>query len=61
MEDPIIADDTAMTKAERRPSTQKYCVLALTCRGKATAGGPTRFRVRGMEAAVQRIRATSPS
>ena len=35
VEDPIIADDTAMTKAERRPSTQKYCVLALTCRGKA--------------------------
>ena len=35
VEDPIIVDDTAMTKAERRPSAQAYRVLALTCREKA--------------------------
>ena len=33
VEDPIIADDTAVTRPERQLST--YCVLALPCRGKA--------------------------
>ena len=62
VEDPIIADNTAMTRAERRLSGQTYCVLALTCREKALQVGPTssqRFRVRGMKTAVHRIRATS--
>ena len=35
MEDPIIADNTTMTGAERRLSIQLYCVLALTCRKRA--------------------------
>ena len=35
MEDPIIADNTTMTGAERRLSEQLYCVLALTCRKRA--------------------------
>ena len=35
LEDPIITDSTAMTRAEKRFSAQAYCVLVLTCRGKA--------------------------
>ena len=35
VEDPIIADNTTMTGAERRLSEQLYCVLALTCRKRA--------------------------
>ena len=35
VEDPIVTDSTAMTKAEKRFSAQAYCVLVLTCRGKA--------------------------
>ena len=35
LEDPIIADNTKMTGAERRLSEQLYCVLALTCRKRA--------------------------
>ena len=35
VEDPIIADNTTMTGAERRLSGQLYCVLALTCRKRA--------------------------
>ena len=35
VEDPIITDSTAMTRAEKRFSAQAHCVLAVTCRGKA--------------------------
>ena len=35
VEDPIITDSTAMTRAEKRFSAQAYCVLVLTCRGVA--------------------------
>ena len=35
VEDPIITDSTAMTRAEKRFSAQAYCVHVLTCRGKA--------------------------
>ena len=35
VEDPIIADNTTMTGAERRVSIQLYCVLELTCRKRA--------------------------
>ena len=35
VEDPIITDNTVMTRAEKRFSTQVYCVLVLTCSGKA--------------------------
>ena len=35
MEDPIITDCTAMTRAETRFSAQAYGVLVLTCRRKA--------------------------
>ena len=35
VDDPIITDNTVMTSAEKRFSAQAYCVLALTCRGKA--------------------------
>ena len=34
LEDPIITDSTAMTRAEKRFSAQAYCVLVLTCRGR---------------------------
>ena len=33
VDDPIITDNTVMTRAEN--SAQAYCVLILTCRGKA--------------------------
>ena len=35
VEDPIIADNTTLTGAERRLSIQLYCVLVLTCRKRA--------------------------
>ena len=35
VDDPIITDNTVMTRAEKRRSAQAYCVLVLTCRGKA--------------------------
>ena len=35
VEDPIITDSTAMTRAKKRFSAQAYCVLALTCRSQA--------------------------
>ena len=35
VEDPIITDSTAMTRVVKRFSAQAYCVLVLTCRGKA--------------------------
>ena len=35
VDDPIITDNTVMTKAEKRFSAQAYCVLVLTCRGTA--------------------------
>ena len=35
MNDPIITDNTVMTRAEKRFSAQAYCVLVLTCKGKA--------------------------
>ena len=41
VDDPIITDNTVMTRAEKRFSAQAYCVLVLTCRGKGAAGGPT--------------------
>ena len=33
--DPIITDNTVMTRADKRFSAQAHCVLVLTCRGKA--------------------------
>ena len=33
--DPVVVDNTSMTEGERRLSIQLFCVLALTCRGKA--------------------------
>ena len=35
VDDPIITDNTVMTRAEKRFSAQAYCVLVLTCRSKA--------------------------
>ena len=35
VDDPIITDNTVMTRAEKRFSAQAYSVLVLTCRGKA--------------------------
>ena len=35
MDDPIITDNTVMTRAEKRFSAQAYSVLVLTCGGKA--------------------------
>ena len=35
VDDPIITDYTVMTRGEKRFSAQAYCVLVLTCRGKA--------------------------
>ena len=35
VDDPIITDNTVMTRAEKRFSAQAYCVLVLRCRGKA--------------------------
>ena len=35
VDDPIITDNTVMKRAEKRFSAQAYCVLVLTCRGKA--------------------------
>ena len=35
VDDPIITDNTVMTRVEKRFSAQAYCVLVLTCRGKA--------------------------
>ena len=35
VDDPIITDNTVMTRAEKRFSAQAYCVLVLTCKGKA--------------------------
>ena len=35
VDDPIITDNTVMTRAEKRFSAEANCVLLLTCRGKA--------------------------
>ena len=35
VDDPIITDNTVMTRAEKRFSAQAFCVLILTCKGKA--------------------------
>ena len=35
VDEPIITDNAVMTRAEKRFSAQAYCVLVLTCRGKA--------------------------
>ena len=35
VDDPIITDSTAMTRAGKRFSAQAYCALVLICRGKA--------------------------
>ena len=35
VDDPIIADNTVMTSAEKQFSALAYCVLVLTCRSKA--------------------------
>ena len=35
VEDPVVVDNTGMKDVERRLSIQLFCVLALTCRGKA--------------------------
>ena len=35
VDDPIISDNTVMTRAEKRFSAKAYCVLVLTCRCKA--------------------------
>ena len=35
VDDPIITDNTVMTREEKRFSAQAYCVFVLTCRGKA--------------------------
>ena len=35
VDDPIITDNTVMTRAEKRFSAQAYCVLVLTCSGNA--------------------------
>ena len=54
VEDPIMADNTAMTKAERRLSAQAYFCACSDLQEEGAAGGPMssqRFRVRSMEAA----------
>ena len=35
VDDPIVTDNTVMTRAEKRFSAQAYCALVLICRGKA--------------------------
>ena len=35
VDDPIITDNTVMTRAEKRFLAQAYCVLVLNCRGNA--------------------------
>ena len=50
VDDPIITDNTVMTKAEKRFSAQACCVLVLTCSGKALqvvqrGGGSNLLRV----------------
>ena len=35
VDDPIITDNTVMTRADKRFSAQAYCVLVLTCSGQA--------------------------
>ena len=35
VDDPIITDNTVMTRAEKLFSAQAYCVIVLTCRDKA--------------------------
>ena len=66
VDDPIITDNTVMTRAEERFSAQAqaYCVLVLTCGSKAlqvVQRVPRGFGLRGMEAAVRGVRATSSS
>ena len=53
VEDPIITDSTAMTRAEKRFSAQAYCVLVLTCRGKALQVVQQAARGFGFEAWMQ--------
>ena len=64
VEDPIITDSTAMTRAEQTVlGTGVLCVCS-DLQEQGAAGGPTnsqRFRVLGMKAAAQRVRATSSS
>ena len=61
---PITTDNTVKTRAEMRFSAQAYCVPFSELQEQGAAGGPTssqKFRVRGMEAAVRGVRATSSS
>ena len=54
-DDPIITDNTVMTRAEKRFSAQAHCVLVLTCRCNAlqwSSEFPEDSGVRSMEAAV---------
>ena len=59
-EDPIIADNTTMTGAERRLSEQLYCVLALTCRKRSLQVVQQVPRCYGFEAWRQLCRKFGP-
>ena len=64
VEDPIITDSTAVTRAEKRFSAQAFCVLVLTCRGKAlqvVQQVPRGFRFKAWRQLFERVRATSSS
>ena len=64
VDDPIVTDNTVMTRAEKRFSALAHYVLVLTCRSKALQVIQTssqRFSDRDMEAAVRGVRVTSSS
>ena len=61
VDDPIITDNTVMTSGAAILGTGVLCACS-DLQEQSAAGGPTssqRFRVRGMETAVQGVRATS--
>ena len=60
VEDPNITDNTTMTGAERRLSTQLYCVLALICRKRALQVAQQVPRGYGFEAWRQLCRKFQP-
>ena len=56
VDDPIITDNTVMTRAEKLILGAGVLCACSEMQGQSAAGGPTRsqrFRVRGMEAAVR--------
>ena len=59
--DPIVTDNTVMTRAEQRFLGTGVLCACSDLQGQSAAGGPTssqRFRVRGMETSARGVRAT---